>query len=623
MKMRVADYIADYLERRGVRTVFLLAGGGMMHLVDAVGRRDRLKYVCNHHEHACALSAEGYARKTGELGACFATSGPGASNTVTGVVECWQDSVPVVFISGQSKLSQTIQGSKRFALRQFGTFEVDIISIVKPITKYAVFLDDPKTVRYHLEKACNLAVSGRPGPVFIDIPIDIQGAMIDPETLHGCSEPFAETPSAADQAIDAVIARLESAQRPLLLAGHGVRVAGAAEKFLSTLGRLNVPVVTTQLGADVIPYDHPLYVGHPGMKGDRPGNFAIQCADVILTLGTSLHVLTTGYELKGFAPNAYKIQVDLDKEILDREQVGIDLKIESGVLQFLEKMEFRLRSRPKGSNDALVPAGSWHQRCLLWKEDLSVRKEPHARPASTINFYDLNDALSDLCREGDVLVTDAGSAFYIIGQAFRVKKNQRVITSGALGAMGHALPVAVGASVSDAESKVVCVTGDGSLQTNIQELATVAHHHCNLAIFVVNNGGYVSIRNTQKNFFAGFLVGTSPDSGVTMPNLAKIAEAYGIHYMAAHEYPDLHRTVQAALSVHGPVLCEIFTPPDQEVIPTVSSYRRDDGTMESKPLHDMYPFMNAETLKRYMFGEPIKARAPLNELHLSAPIHHE
>lgn len=595
MKMRVADYVAEFLEQRGVSKVFMLSGGGMMHLMDAVGRRKQLGYVCNHHEHACALSAEGYARKSGQLGACYVTSGPGASNTVTGVVECWQDSVPVLFVSGQSKLSQTIRGSKILGLRQFGTFEVDIISIVAPITKYAAFIDDAPRIRYHLEKACSLALSGRPGPVFIDIPVDIQGAIIDPESLLGYSEPSGEVELPEGALIDEIIERLRSAKRPLILAGHGIRAAGAAEKFASVLEKLNIPAVTTQLAADLLAYDDLLYVGHPGMKGDRPGNFAVQCADVILSLGSSLHVLTTGYELDRFAPQAYKIQIELDDDVLKREQVGVKRKVKCGVSEFLDLVERRLKP-----GQPLVASGAWHDRCLAWKHELCVRMEPHDRPGGMLNYYDLIDALSDACGSGDIIVTDAGSGFYVVGQAFRVKRGQRVITSGALGAMGHALPLAIGAAVADPQAEVVCVTGDGSLQTNIQELATVAHHKFNVKIFVVNNDGYVSIRNTQNNFFKGLLVGTDPKSGVTMPSLEKIAQAYGIPYRAAKDLPSLRRMVAETRDSKGPILCEVFTAPVQEVIPTVSSFKRDDGTMESKPLHDMYPFMSPEVLEKHM-----------------------
>lgn len=596
MTIRVSDYIAQRLAEWDVKHVFMLSGGGMMHLMDAAGREPGLDYVCNHHEHACAVAAEGYARQKGALGVCYATSGPGATNTITGVVECYQDSVPVLFISGQAKRSQTIRASGIAGLRQFGTFEVDIISIVEPITKYAVVLDAPEMVRYHLEKAYHTALTGRPGPVFIDIPVDVQGAPVDPESLVGY-EPEPELLSAADATvIDGVIERLRQARRPLILAGHGVRAARAAEAFQALVQVLNVPVATTQMAADLLPYEDALYVGHPGMKGDRPGNFAVQSADVILTLGCSLHVLTTGYELDRFAPDAYKIQVELDPAVREREQVGVDEKIPWAVETFIEAMAARLGEAP------LVAEGPWHVHCRRMKSELAVMNEPHAHPEGRINYYDLNDALSELCREGDTIVADSGSAFYVIGQAFRVKRDQRVIVSGALGAMGHALPLALGASLAARDRRVVCVVGDGSLQTNLQELATLRHHAPNVKLFVVNNDGYVSIRNTQTNFFDGFLVGTSPASGVTLPSLEKVAAAYGIPYIGVRELPALRDRVAEALEYSGPVICEVFTAATQDIIPTVSSFKREDGSMESKPLHDMYPFMPPAEVARYLDG---------------------
>ncbi len=596
MKMRVADYIAQYLEKLGCRQAFLLAGGGMMHLMDAVGRREQLKYICNHHEHACAVAAEGYARKSGKLGACYATSGPGATNTVTGVAECWLDSVPVIFLTGQSKLSQTIRGSKIAGLRQFGTFEVDIVSMVESITKYAVFLDDAKKIRYHLEKACWLAQTGRPGPVLIDVPVDLQGALIEPETLEGFTPDATTESMPSDATIDQILDRLKRAKRPLILAGHGIRVANQADAFLRVAEKLNIPVATTQLALDLMPYDHPLYVGHPGMKGDRAGNFAVQSADVILVLGSSLHVLNTGYELDRFAPQAYKIQVDLDEAILKRESVGVNEKIKCSVQGMISRISERLAAKSSGN---LFPLGSWQEACATWKKELIVRNEPHARQDGKINYYDIIEALSDTCKEGDTIVADAGSAFYVVGQAFRAKKSQRVLVSGALGAMGHALPMAIGASSADPKSRVICFVGDGSLQTNIQELATLAYNQLNVAVVVVSNDGYLSIRNTQRNFFGGFLVGTDSKSGVSMPNLSKMAEAYGLPFMMVERVEDLKASIEKAHQTRGPILCEVLSGAAQEIIPTVSSYKRDDGTMESKPLDEMYPFMSPEDLKKY------------------------
>jgi len=599
MKMRVADYIAEFLEKKGIQAAFMLSGGGMMHLMDALGRRKTLKFYCNHHEHACALSAEGYARKSGKLGVCYATSGPGASNTVTGVVECWQDSVPVLFLSGQSKLSQTIQGSNIPGLRQFGTFEVDIIAIVKSITKYAVFLNDPKKVRYHLEKAYYLATTGRPGPVFIDIPVDIQGALIDSETLGGFQPENQSAAALSVSVLDKLLDRISKSQRPLILAGHGVRSSNQVQQFQTLVQLLNIPVATTPLAADLMEYNDPLFIGHPGMKGDRPGNFAVQNADFILTLGCSLHVLTTGYELDRFAPKAYKVQVDLDAAVLQREQVGVHEKINASLENFLAQFGERLRKRVS-QPQVYFTNPMWKERYQLWKKDLAVSLEPHAHQGTQLNFYDLIDALSEACPEGETVVADAGSAFYIVGQAFRVKKNQRVIISGALGAMGHALPLAIGAATADPAGQVLAVVGDGSFQTNVQELATIRHSRFNIKMFVVNNNGYVSIRNTQTNFFGGYLVGTSPESGVSFPSLEKLAAAYEIPYLVARNQAELQRLVKQALASKGPLLCEVFTADTQEILPTVSSYKREDGTMESKPLHDMFPFMDPERLSKYM-----------------------
>jgi len=596
MKIRVADYIAEYLESQGCEQAFLLAGGGMMHLMDAVGRRDRLKYICNHHEHGCAVAAEGYARLSGRLGVCYATSGPGATNTLTGLTECWQDSVPVIFLTGQAKLSQTIRGTNSRGLRQFGTFEVDIISMVESVTKYAVFLDDPKMIRYHLEKACHLAQEGRPGPVIIDVPVDLQGALIEPDTLQGFTPDTSAEPTIPPSVFGELLDRLRSAKRPLMLAGHGVRVSGSAEPFLQMIEQLNVPVVTTQLAVDLLPYEHRLYVGHPGMKGDRAGNFAIQNADVIISLGSSFHVLNTGYELDRFAPEAYKIQVDIDPAILKREQVGIQQKIQCSVQTFVREFSNKI------SQSTGIPNSGWHEHCALLKKDLAVSNEPHQRAGGNINYYDIVSSLSQSCRSGDVVVTDAGSAFYVVGQAFKTKPNQRVLVSGALGAMGHALPMAIGASSAAPESRVICFTGDGSLQTNIQELATLAHNKLNAAVVVVSNDGYLSIRNTQRNFFGGFLVGTDTKSGVAMPDLEKIAAAYKLPFLRVEKIEELSAAIQKIVEMKGPILCEVLSGAAQEIIPTVSSYKKEDGSMESKPLDDMYPFMSPELRKKYIFN---------------------
>lgn len=593
MRMRVADYIAERLEGIGVRTIFLLSGGGMMHLLDAAACRKGLKIVCSHHEQASSFAAEAYARQSGGLGVCYATSGPGGTNTLTGVLHAWQDSSPVLFISGQCKVSETIRHTGLFGLRQFGTLEVDIVPIVQSVTKYAAFVDDPAKIRYHLEKAIHLATSGRPGPVFLDIPVNIQGAPIDPDMLEGYVPERHAPPAAPEPEIAEALRLLSRAERPLLLAGHGIRCAGRAEAFRSFAERLNVPVVLTQMAKDLLPFDHPLFVGHPGIKGDRAGNFAIQRADVLLTLGASLHVTTTGYELDQFAPKAFKIQVDLDEPTLRREKVGVQRKIRCSVELFLETAD--LAARP-------VESSLWHAVCAGWKRDFAVSKEPHRREGDSINYYDLIESINDLTNGSETIVGDAGSAYYVIGQGLRVKGSQRVIVCGALGTMGYTVPAATGICSADPRVRVVGVTGDGSLQTNVHELAVLSCHRLNAKIFVVNNGGYVSIRNTQRNYFSGRIAGTDEGSGVKFPDLAKLCEAYSLPYVAARSRSGLRDAVARTLAAEGPVVCEVFALSDQAIIPTITSVRLENGSMRSRPLHDMFPLIEPSRLAAILEG---------------------
>jgi acetolactate synthase-1/2/3 large subunit len=595
--VRVSDYIVKHLESIGVDKVFLLSGGGMMHLLDAVSRSEKIQYICNHHEQASGMAADAYARVSGKLGVCFATSGPGGTNTLTAVVGAYQDSSPVLFVTGQSKVSQTIEGTNLQGLRQFGTFEVDVIPTVKSVTKYAAIVLKAEDIRYHLEKAIYLAMNGRPGSVFLDIPVDIQGAPVDPEEMKGFDPSEIGIPSLkiANDEIDNILSRIKKAKKPLILAGQGVRASSQIKKFRELVNKLQIPVVTTCFGNDVLEYNHHLFVGHPGMKGDRAGNFAVQTADFILTLGSSLHVTTTGYELDQFAPNAYKVLIDPDDMVHKREQLNLQKKIHcdlktffNNTLNYIEEKKLTFSTSP------------WNTLCTRWKDQLSVYKEPHAHVGSKINFYDFIEKLDIVCGDDDIIVSDAGSAFYIIGQAFRVKQNQRVISSGSLGAMGFALPASSGAAASSPSKQVICVTGDGSLQTNIHELAVIRKNNLNVKLFIVNNDGYVCIRNTQNNFFKGHLAGTSNDSGVFIPSTEKIAAAYELPYLKATEISELDSVISKALNTQGPVICEIFTPPNQEILPTVSSIKLENGSMKSKPLHDMYPFMSEEERNSYL-----------------------
>ena len=586
MKIRASDYIAQRLQEWGVDTVFMLSGGGMMHLVDSVGRADGLSAICNHHEQCSAIAADALARFSGRIGVCYATSGPGATNILTGLVGAWQDSNPVLFLTGQSKSTQTIQGSGIAGLRQFGTFEVDIVPIVKSVTKYAVLVTDPKTIRYHLEKAFHLATTGRPGPVLLDLPLDVQGALIETDTLEGyVSEGRAVQPS-TDNIIE-IIRILRKAKRPLILSGVGIRAAGAVEFFRRIVERMKIPVVTSQLGKDGLFYDHPLFVGHSGPKGDRAGNFAVQTADVILSLGCSLHSQTTGWESSLFAPDALKIQVDIDDAILAREQVDVGIKVKSDVTEFLRGVEPLIGSG--FANDV------WRATCLSWKARFAVSLEAHDRSGDAVNYYDFAEELSCALQGNECIVTDAGSAFYAMGQGFRLKEMQRFISSGSLGAMGFALPAANGIATAN-DSATICVTGDGSLMTNIHDLAVMSFYKLNVKLFVMNNDGYLSIRNTQRDFFNGMFVGTGPESGVFIPSMESQAMTYRIPFLRCERSADLKGVLAKALALEGPVFVEINALRDQRMIPSVMSEKLPDGRMQSKPLHEMYPYLSQRDL---------------------------
>jgi acetolactate synthase-1/2/3 large subunit len=586
--MRVSDYIAQTVKRMGTTHAFLLSGGGMMHLIDAIAVAE-LPYICCHHEQACAMAAEAYARESGRLGLSYATSGPGATNLLTGLVGAWQDSAPVLFITGQSKRSQTIRSAPTPGLRQFGTFEVDIVPIVESVTKFAHFLDEPTDVRRVLEQAIHEATTGRPGPVLIDVPLDVQGAMVDETALAGFT-PEVRVPADLSGPVAQVYAHFLAAERPIMLVGHGVRAGGAVPKLREVVEALGWPVVSTQLAKDALPYDHRLFVGHSGPKGDRPGNFALQSADLILSVGSSLHAQSIGYEADLFAPGAFKVQVDRERPILERGDVPVDLQIEADVSDFL----IALRQAAHGPPRQL----SWTDQCAHWKNAFSVAVEPHDVSTPEINFYEFAAALSEALDGTETIVTDAGSAFYVLGQALRLQADNRYIVSGALGAMGYALPAALGAAVASPDRTIICVTGDGSLQTNIQELQTLRHNGLRVKLFVIDNDGYASIRNTQKGFFAGQFVGASRDSGVSTPPLEPIAAAYGIPYVAIEDRAAMAANIREVLASDGPAVIGVRAQPQQTVIPTVTSRKTAAGGLRSNPLHVMHPLLPRELMER-------------------------
>lgn len=596
--MRTVDYIVDSIYQAGARHVFMVSGGGMMFLSDALAQHPGVRVVCNHHEQASAMAAVSYAKYNNRLGAAFVTTGCGGTNAITGLLGAWQDSTPCIFVSGQSKRKETVRNSG-LKLRQFGVQEADIIAIVESITKYAVMVNDPGQIAYHLEKALFLATSGRPGPVWLDIPLDVQGAEIDPSKLKHF-DPAAEQSIPRVELQPETMTRIEkwlaTASRPLIIAGQGVRLAHSIPAFRNWIEKLQLPVVATRLGIDLLPSDHPLFIGRIGTKGDRAGNLAVQNADLILVLGSRLSVSSTGHEYRAFAREARVVVVDIDPEEHRKNTVRIDLFIHADVRHFLARA-------------AEMTAGDttdWRARCLEWKTRYPVCL-PQYTTGQSINMYCFADRLSCQMPDDAVVVSDAGSAFFVLSQGVRLRGHQRYITSAAQAEMGYTLPACIGVSFARDGGEVLGVTGDGSFQMNIQELQTVVHHRLPVKLFVLNNDGYLSIRATQTRFFNGRLIGTDKESGVSFPATDKIAAAYGIQYFLARTPDTLDEVLQRVLAFRGPAICEIICPRDQEVIPTSATTRKADGTLVSRPLEDMYPFLDRAEFQRNMIVPPLES----------------
>lgn len=594
-KIRVADYIARRLKIEGVQHVFLLSGGGMMHLLDALGDADAPKIISQHHEQCCGFAADANARISGEFGVCYGTSGPGASNLVTSVVNSWQDSIPVLFITGQSKLSQTIENSKIKGLRQFGTFEVDIVPIVKSITKFAHFLSKANEIEVVMDRAIQELKTGRPGPVLIDIPVDLQGALIEIPLLKQKMILNSNFEKPSESQIEKLFLKLQQFQRPLLLVGHGVRASRAEKLLRQFVERLQLPTVITPMASDLLEFEHPNLVGRPGVKGDRAGNITVQNSDCLLSLGCSLHAMTTGYELDQFAPHAHKIQIEIDLAVQAREAVGVHEKYTWLVEDFLTA---GLQYLEKNPNFALSIV-DWSRHCQMVKKELDPQFEPTKSKTDIMSYYEVIDYLNQVTADGDIVIADAGLPFYLLGHAYKIKKGQRLIIPGALGQMGYALPAATGAAAADEKSNIFVLIGDGSFQTNIHELAVYKQTRANIKVILVNNNGYVSIRNTQVNYFHSRLLGTDPEHGVSFPDHRILSQAYDLPYFSAQTRDELGNMSKSFLSQKGPAILEVFVSKEQEVIPSVQSQKLPDGRMLSKPIQDMYPYMSEERLKKY------------------------
>jgi len=600
--MKLSDYVVEFLEKNGVRVVFMLSGGGCMHLVDSVGKSERIKFICNHHEQACAMAAEAYAKYKNDIAVALVTSGPGATNAITGLLGAFQDSVPCLFISGQSKRSQTVYNLKNVKLRQFGVQEVNIIPIVESLTKYAVMVNEPRKIRYHLEKALYLAKTGRPGTVWLDIPLDVQSAEIKKNELKGfCKSKYKPCYNkvAKKGEMNEVIRLLKSADRPVIIAGHGIRTADACDELIRLVTKHNLPVVTPIMGIDVIHSNHKCFIGRIGIKGTRPGNFAMQNADLIISVGSRLAAPTIGFEYELFAREAKVVVVDIDSEEHKKKTIKIHKFINADAKRFLEEFAEKLQK------EQFTSSKSWLQTCNQWKRKYPVCLPEYKKAKGDINYYYFVDALTRKIKADVPVISDAGSSFYVVSQAINIRKGQRYITSGALATMGFGLPAAIGVSAALGGGVVASVMGEGSFQQNLQELQTVVHYDLPVKIFVVNNKGYLSIRHTQRRFFDGRLVGEGPQSGLSFPETGKIARAYGIKFVKATNNKNLHKALDEVFNYKGPVVCEVRSLENQEIIPANTAEIRPDGTMVSKPLEDMYPFLNREEFRQNMLIKPL------------------
>jgi acetolactate synthase-1/2/3 large subunit len=588
--MRACDYIVKKLADNNIKYIFILTGGAAMFLDDAIGREKRIQYVCNQHEQACAMAAEGYARITGKMAVVCVTSGPAGTNALTGVLGQWMDSIPVLYLSGQVRFVTTI-ASTDLPLRQLGDQEANIIDIVRPITKYAVMVTDSQTVRYHLEKAMHLAITGRPGPVWLDIPLDVQSSLVEEADLKPYDpeeDTVEDNPERLEGQVDAVMARLKASERPVVLAGAGVRLAGAAEAFHDMAERLGIPVQVAWNAIDLFPSDHTLYAGRPSTLGQRGANFIFQNCDLLLNLGCRLNVRQIGYTFPAVAREAYKISVDIDPAELKKPTIKIDMPINADVGEFIRRMDTKLKLRKISEKTA------WRSWCRERVQRYPVVLPEYRQKDKPINPYVFSDTLSRRLGANDVVVSSNGSSCVIPIQSMQIKRGQRHLVNSGCAAMGYGLPAAIGACFANGGQRVICLEGDGSIQLNIQELETVCYHRLPLKIFIFNNGAYLSMRITQSNFFQGRLVGESARSGVGFPDFVKLAKAYGIPACRIRDNGDLEKTIDRVLETDGPVLCDVIMDPEQVFAPRSASKQLADGRIVSSPLEDMYPFLNEE-----------------------------
>jgi acetolactate synthase I/II/III large subunit len=600
MTMKLSDYIIQTIADFGVKHIFLLPGGGCMHLVDSVGSCAGLEFICNLHEQACAISAEAYGQYTNHLGVALVTTGPGGTNAVTGVAGAWLDSTPCLFLSGQVKRAD-LKGER--GVRQMGFQEIDIIRVVSPLTKYAVTVTDPQSIRYHLEKALYLARNGRPGPVWIDVPLDVQAAQIEPNSLLGFDPNEVIQPQSANllaRQVSDAIQLFNQAERPVILVGNGVRLSSAIDEFLHLANLLNVPVLTTWKSIDFLAEDHPLFAGRPGGSGQRGANFTQQNADWLLCLGARLDFGQTGYSHSNFARGAKKIIVDIDSTEIDKLDLTVDLPIVADAGNFMR--EFITQTDKVMELDR----SNWLRRSKTWQAKYPTILPEYWQEQNYVNNYVLIDVLSSVMSSADLLIPgSSGACSEITMQAFKVKSGMRIFNTEGLGSMGFGIPAAIGGCIASDRQNTICIDGDGGFVMNIQELETVKRLNLPIKFFVLNNQGYGSIRSSQKNYFNERYVGCGASSGLTLPDPLKMAQAFGIKTARIDNHQNIEGIIRSIVLDSDPVVCEVMISPQQFTAPRVTSVQRPDGTMLSKPLEDLWPFLDREEFMANMIVPPL------------------
>ena len=589
--IKTSDYLVQKLEALGVDTAFMVSGGGAMHLDDSFGKSQKIRLICNHNEQATAMCAEGYARANQKLGVACVTTGPGGLNCLNGVFGSWTDSAPVLFISGQVKFTTTMASCPQIPLRQLGDQEVNIISVVRPLTKYARMVTDPYDIDAAVEEAVYLATSGRPGPVWLDIPLNVQAAPIDPAKLKKFIRPALYKQDISGL-LDQAAALLQQARRPLIVAGNGIHCAKAQQALRAFLDKTQIPVVTTFNGFDLLPSEDPLFAGRIGTVGQRAGNFVLQNADVILFMGTRNNIRQVSYNWENFAKNAKKIVVDIDAAELQKPTIRPDVAILADAGDVLARLTAKM-------NRAEV--APWLAYCRQMKAKYPPLREFSIHGKDKVHPYLFAQQLSHILPEGAKVVASNGTACVAFFQAFESKRGQRLLLNSGDASMGYGLPAAIGVCAAEKNTPVVCLEGDGSLMMNIQELQTLKTNRLPVKLFVIKNGEYISIIQTQRNFFEGRLTGCNKTSGVEVPDFVQVAQAFGLPAVRINTNDELAGKIQEALNTPGPVLCELDCTENYTFAPKLSARKLEDGTMISPSLEDMFPFLDRKEMEENIF----------------------